>query len=52
MGAMAARLGPPGISQPTVLAAWEGAGREGASMNGGTLKGLILMRFEGIGGAP
>ena len=47
MGAMAARLGPPGISQPTVLAAWEGPGREGASMNGGTLKGLILMRFEG-----
>lgn len=47
MGALSARLGPAGIDQPTVLAAWEGRGREGASMNGGTLKGLILMRFEG-----
>jgi hypothetical protein len=40
-------LGPSGVTQPTILAAWEGTGREGASMNGGTLKGLILMRFEG-----
>lgn len=40
-------LGPSGVSQPTILAAWEGGEREGASMNGGTLKGLILMRFEG-----
>lgn len=40
-------LGPSGLTQPTVLAAWEGPRREGASMNGGTLKGLILMRFEG-----
>jgi hypothetical protein len=47
MGAMAARLGPAGVDQPTVLAAWEGGDRDGASMNGGTLKGLILMRFEG-----
>jgi hypothetical protein len=47
MGALTSRLGPSGIGQPTVLAAWEGIGREGASMNGGTLKGLILMRFEG-----
>jgi hypothetical protein len=47
MGAMTARLGSAGIGQPTVLAAWEGADRKGASMNGGTLKGLILMRFEG-----
>jgi hypothetical protein len=47
MAALAARLGPSGIAQPTVLAAWEGAGIEGASMNGGALKGLILMRFEG-----
>jgi hypothetical protein len=44
---LAARLGPSGVTQPTILAAWEGPGREGASMNGGTLKGLILMRFEG-----
>ena len=40
-------LGPSGIREPTILAAWEGAGRGGASMNGGTLKGLILMRIEG-----
>lgn len=44
---LAARLGPSGIAQPTILAAWEGPNGEGASMNGGTLKGLILMRFEG-----
>ena len=44
---LTSRLGPSGIGEPTVLAAWEGIGREGASMNGGTLKGLILMRFEG-----
>lgn len=47
MGAMTARIGPSGAVQPTVLAAWEGPDRPGASMNGGTLKGLILMRFEG-----
>lgn len=44
---LTASLGPSGLTQPTVLAAWEGPDREGASMNGGTLKGLILMRFEG-----
>lgn len=44
---LAARLGPSGVSEPTILAAWEGPDREGASMNGGTLPGLILMRFEG-----
>ena len=47
MEALSARLGPSGAVEPTVLAAWEGAAIEGASMNGGTLKGLILMRFEG-----
>ena len=47
MGVFGARLGTAGIGQPTVLAAWEGDGRAGASMNGGALKGLILMRFEG-----
>ena len=41
------RLGPPGLVEPTILAAWEGAAREGVSMNGGTLKGLILMRVDG-----
>lgn len=46
---LTARLGPSGITEPTILAAWEGAGRKGASMNGGTLEGLILMRFEGQG---
>lgn len=40
-------LGPSGIVEPTILAAWEGAEQKGASMNGGTLKGLILMRFDG-----
>ena len=44
---LTARLGPSGVSEPTILAAWEGPDREGASMNGGTLPGLILMRFEG-----
>jgi hypothetical protein len=47
MAMLTARLGPSGVTEPTVLAAWEGAGIEGASMNGGSLKGLILMRFEG-----
>ena len=45
--ALTSGLGPAGLDQPTILASWEGAGRPGASMNGGTLKGLILMRFEG-----
>ncbi len=45
--ALTSGLGPAGLDQPTILASWEGIGREGASMNGGTLKGLILMRFEG-----
>ena len=40
-------LGRSGLSEPTILAAWEGAQARGASMNGGTLKGLILMRIEG-----
>ena len=44
---LTSRLGPSGMTQPTILAAWEGPNGEGASMNGGTLKGLILMRFEG-----
>lgn len=47
MQLLTARLGPPGIEEPTILAAWEGFKRDGVSMNGGTLKGLILMRFEG-----
>ena len=44
---LTAGLGPSGVTEPTILAAWEGAEREGASYNGGTLKGLVLMRFEG-----
>ena len=40
-------LGPSGTAEPTILAAWEGAERDGASMNGGSLKGLVLMRLEG-----
>jgi hypothetical protein len=47
MKTLANGLGPAGVTEPTILAAWEGVGREGASMNGGSLKGLILMRFEG-----
>ena len=47
MQVLSARLGPPDVREPTILAAWEGFRREGVSMNGGTLKGLILMRFEG-----
>ncbi|HET9355420.1 MAG TPA: hypothetical protein VFO42_04570 [Sphingomicrobium sp.] len=47
LGVLQARLGPSGIAEPTVLASWEGSARSGASMNGGTLKGLILMRLEG-----
>ena len=43
------RLGPSGLVEPTILAAWEGATRDGVSMNGGTLKGLILMRVDGRG---
>ena len=42
-------LGPSGIREPTILAAWEGAARPGVSMNGGALRGLILMRIEGRG---
>ena len=44
---LTAGLGTSGVTEPTILAAWEGADREGASYNGGTLKGLVLMRFEG-----
>jgi len=47
MASLTAGLGPSGVTQPTILAAWEGAETQEASMNGGTLKGLILMRFEG-----
>jgi hypothetical protein len=47
METLASGLGPAGVTEPTILAAWEGGDREGASMNGGSLKGLILMRFEG-----
>lgn len=47
IASMTSGLGPTGVPEPTILASWEGAERGGASMNGGTLKGLILMRFEG-----
>ena len=47
MAALTADLGPSGVTEPTIMAAWEGAEIKDASMNGGTLKGLILMRFEG-----
>lgn len=47
MASLTAALGPSGVTEPTVLAAWEGVETKDPSMNGGTLKGLILMRFEG-----
>lgn len=47
MAELTADLGPSGVTEPTILAAWEGVETKAASMNGGTLKGLILMRFEG-----
>ncbi|WP_338501565.1 hypothetical protein V6R86_01895 [Sphingomonas kaistensis] len=40
-------LGSPGALRPTVLASWAGADRPGASLNGGVLKGLVLMRISG-----
>lgn len=40
-------LGSPGDLRPTVLASWAGADRPGASLNGGVLKGLVLMRISG-----
>ena len=47
IAALQSRLGPSGITRPTILAAWEGGERPGGSMNGGALKGLVLMRIEG-----
>lgn len=44
-------FGSPGTLRPTVLASWAGAGRPGASLNGGVLKGLVLMRVSGAGAA-
>lgn len=41
------QLGSPGDLRPTVLASWAGADRTGASLNGGVLKGLVLMRISG-----
>ncbi|NJC05154.1 hypothetical protein GGQ97_000947 [Sphingomonas kaistensis] len=40
-------LGSPGDLRPTVLASWAGADKQGASLNGGVLKGLVLMRISG-----
>jgi hypothetical protein len=40
-------LGSPGDLKPTVLASWAGATTPGASLNGGVLKGLVLMRIAG-----
>jgi hypothetical protein len=40
-------LGSPGDLKPTVLASWSGAAAPGASLNGGVLKGLVLMRISG-----
>lgn len=40
-------LGSPCTLRPTVLASWAGADKPGASLNGGVLKGLVLMRISG-----
>jgi hypothetical protein len=40
-------LGSPDDLRPTVLASWAGADKPGASLNGGVLKGLVLMRISG-----
>lgn len=40
-------LGSPGGLRPMVLASWAGADKPGASLNGGVLKGLVLMRISG-----
>lgn len=42
-----ALLGSPGTLRPTLLASWAGADKPGASLNGGVLKGLVLMRISG-----
>lgn len=47
IASMTGSLGPSGVVEPTILAAWEGTSVKDADMNGGTLRGLILMRFEG-----
>lgn len=44
-------LGSPGTLNPTVLASWAGADKPGASLNGGVLKGLVLMRISGAAAA-
>ncbi len=42
------RLGKRSLDRPTIMAAWEGAGSPGVSMNGGALDGLVMMRFSGV----
>lgn len=41
------QLGASSVGRPVLFAAWRGAAREGRSMNGGALHGLISMSFEG-----
>ena len=41
------QLGAADELRPTVLASWAGAERPGISLNGGVLKGLVLMRMSG-----
>lgn len=40
-------LGSPGNLRPTVLASWAGADTPGINLNGGVLRGLVLMRLAG-----
>ena len=43
----ASLLGGSGAVRPTVLASWAGSDLPGASLNGGVLKGLVLLRISG-----
>lgn len=46
----AAQLGPAPGGKPTIVASWAGpTPPQGVSMNGGTVSGMILMRFSGGG---
>jgi len=42
-----AALGSPGNLRPTVLASWAGGETPGINLNGGVLRGLVLMRLAG-----
>ena len=43
----AAQLGPAPAGKPTLLVSWAGPTPRRASMNGGVVGGIVVMRFEG-----